>query len=132
MKSRAIVQTAPKKLEMRELRVPDVTDDTAILRVEACGICGSDLEQYDGVLPVRLPLVPGHEPLGVIEKIGDTAARRWGVDVGDRVAVEALIPCGHCRDCRSGRYQLCRSRGGLFGYSYIPLEVGSGNRRRAD
>jgi hypothetical protein len=48
------------------------------------GICGSDAEQYEGVIPVRLPVVPGHEPLGVIEWIGDRAAKRWRVDVGDR------------------------------------------------
>src|SRR6185436_12174118 len=75
---------------------------------------------------VRMPLVPGHEPLGVIEKIGDRAARRWGVDVGDRVAVEALIPCGHCRACLAGRYQLCRGRGGLFGHGYVSVNRAPG------
>lgn len=126
MKSRAVVQTGPRRLELREIEVPDIDDDHAILRVEACGICGSDVEQYDGLLPVRFPVVPGHEPLGTIEKIGDRVARRWGVDVGDRVAVETLIRCGNCRDCVSGNYQLCRARGGLFGYAYIPLSRGSG------
>jgi threonine dehydrogenase-like Zn-dependent dehydrogenase len=119
--SRAIVQTGPRALEMRELPLPDIDDDSGLLRVEACGICGSDVEQYAGLLPVRWPLVPGHEPLGIIERIGDRAAKRWGVDVGDRVAVETLIPCGHCRACIQGRYQLCRSRGGMFGYAYVPL-----------
>lgn len=120
--SRAIVQTGPRQLELRELPVPALTDDTALLRVEACGICGSDAEQYTGTIPVRYPLVPGHEPLGVIEAIGDVAAKRWGVNVGDRVAVESLIPCGHCAACRSGRYQVCRGRGGMFGHGYVPLE----------
>jgi len=119
--SRAVVQKGPRSLELRELPVPDIDDESALLRVEACGICGSDAEQYSGVLPVRFPLVPGHEPLGVIERIGDRAARRWGVDVGDRVAVESLIPCGHCRACTEGRYQLCRGRGGMFGHGYVPL-----------
>ena len=99
------------QLELRELPVPEIAADSALLRVEACGICGSDAEQYTGTIPVRYPLVPGHEPLGVIEAIGDLAAKRWGVDVGDRVAVEALIPCGHCPACRGGRYQVCRGRG---------------------
>ena len=121
MKSRAVVQTGPRQLEMRELAVPDIDADSAILRIEACGICGSDVEQYDGLLPVRFPLIPGHEPLGIIERIGDKAARRWGVDVGDRVAVETLIRCGNCRDCVAGNYQLCRARGALFGYAYVPL-----------
>lgn len=125
-KSRAIVQTGPHKLEMRELPIPEIDDGSALLRVEACGICGSDVEQYEGVIGVDWPLVPGHEPLGVIAKIGDRAAKRWGVDVGTRVAVETLIPCGHCRDCVSGRYQLCRSRGRMFGYAYVPLSYGPG------
>jgi threonine dehydrogenase-like Zn-dependent dehydrogenase len=120
--SRAIVQTGPRQLELRELPVPELTDDTALLRVEACGICGSDAEQYTGTIPVPYPLVPGHEPLGVIEAIGDRAAKRWGVDVGDRVAVESLIPCGHCAACLTGRYQVCRGRGGMFGHGYVPLE----------
>jgi len=106
---------------MRELPVPGIDADSGLLRVEACGICGSDAEQYAGVLPVAYPVIPGHEPVGVIEKIGDRAAKRWGVDVGDRVAVEVLIPCGHCAACLDGRYQVCRGRGGMFGYSYIPL-----------
>jgi threonine dehydrogenase-like Zn-dependent dehydrogenase len=119
--TRAIVQTGPRQLELRELPIPDIDADSALLRVEACGICGSDVEQYTGTLPVRWPLIPGHEPLGIIEKIGDRAAQRWGVDAGDRVAVEVLIPCGHCKACVEGRYQVCRGRGGMFGYSYVPL-----------
>ncbi|MFQ5666256.1 MAG: zinc-binding dehydrogenase [Candidatus Binatia bacterium] len=119
--TRAIVQTAPRTLELRELPIPDIDADSALLRVEACGICGSDVEQYTGTLPVRWPLIPGHEPLGIIERIGDRAAQRWGVRAGDRVAVEVLIPCGHCRACIEGRYQVCRGRGSMFAYSYIPL-----------
>jgi len=119
--TRAIVQTAPRRLELRELPVPQIDDDSALLRVEACGICGSDVEQYAGILPVRLPLIPGHEPLGIIEQIGERAAKRWGVAAGDRVAVETLIPCGHCRTCLGGRYQVCRGRGGMFGHGYVPL-----------
>jgi len=120
-RTRAVVQTGARQLEMRDFPIPDIDADTALLRVEACGICGSDVEQYTGTIPVRLPLIPGHEPLGVIEQIGDRAAKRWGVNVGDRVAVETLIPCGHCRACIEGRYQVCRGRGGMFGYAYVPL-----------
>ena len=115
------MQTAPRRLELRELPVPDIDDDSGLVRIEACGICGSDAEQYAGVLPVRLPVVPGHEPLGIVERIGDRAAKRWRVDVGDRVAVEAPIPCGRCATCRGGRYQVCRARGFLFGHGYVPL-----------
>ena len=115
------MQTGPRRLELRELPLPDLDDDSALLRVEACGICGSDAEQYAGVLPAPWPLVPGHEPLGIIERIGERAAKRWKVDVGDRVAVETLIPCGHCPACIAGRYQVCRGRGLMFAHGYVPL-----------
>lgn len=123
LKTLAMVQTAPRKLEARELPVPDVEHDTAILRVEACGICGSDYEQYEGVLHSPMPAIPGHEPLGIIEAIGDGAARRWGVDVGDRVAVETMISCRFCPPCLEGNYHLCRTR---RIYSYIPLSDAPG------
>ncbi len=85
MTTRAVVQTAPRKLELRTRPLPEIDDDSALLRVEACGICGSDAEQYSGVLPGPWPSILGHEPLGVIERIGDRVARRFGVDVGDRL-----------------------------------------------
>lgn len=124
--SRAIVQEGPRQLVMRELPIPEITDESAILRIEACGICGSDVEQYTGTIAIPLPVIPGHEPLGVIAAIGDRAAKRWGVDVGDRVAVEAPIPCGHCRACLAGRYQVCRGRGGMFAHGYVRLDRAPG------
>ena len=69
-----MVQTAPRTLAPQELPIPEINDDTALLRVEACGICGSDYEQYEGVLRTPVPVIPGHEPLGRIESIGDRAA----------------------------------------------------------
>jgi threonine dehydrogenase-like Zn-dependent dehydrogenase len=119
----AMVQTAPRRLEPRDLPLPEIGDDDALLRVEACGICGSDVEQYTGVLPVKLPVIPGHEPVGRIEAIGDRAAKRWGVDVGDRVAVETMLPCRDCPRCLTGAYHLCRDR---KVYSYVPLSVPPG------
>jgi threonine dehydrogenase-like Zn-dependent dehydrogenase len=113
-----MVQTAPRRLEARSLPIPPPTDDTALLRIEACGICGSDYEQFEGVLRTPMPVIPGHEPLGVIERIGDAAARRWGVDVGDRVAVETLLSCRYCDNCLAGSYHLCHAR---RIYSYVPL-----------
>ncbi len=118
-----MVQTAPRSLEPRDLPVPEIGHDSALLRVEACGICGSDVEQYEGVLRTPMPVVPGHEPLGTIEAIGDGAARRWGVDVGDRVAVETMLSCRFCPACLAGRYHLCETR---RIYSYIPLDTAPG------
>lgn len=113
-----MVLTDLRKLEPQDLPLPEIGHDDALLRIEACGICGSDYEQFEGVLRTPTPVVPGHEPLGVIARIGDGAAARWGVDVGDRVAVETMISCRYCPPCLAGNYHLCRSR---RIYSYIPL-----------
>ncbi len=118
-KTLAMVQTAPRKLEAQDLPIPEIGHDSGLLRLEACGICGSDVEQFNGDLRTPMPAIPGHEPLGVIEQIGDGAARRWGVDVGDRVAVETMLSCRFCPACLEGRYHLCRTR---RIYSYIGLE----------
>jgi threonine dehydrogenase-like Zn-dependent dehydrogenase len=114
----AMVLTGERKLEPRDIPIPQIDDESALLRVEACGICGSDYEQFEGVLRTAVPVVPGHEPLGIIEAIGDRAAANWGVDVGDRVAVETMLSCRHCRNCLGGSYHLCDNR---KIYSYIPL-----------
>ena len=121
-KCAAMVLTAPKKLEMREFPIPDIGQEDALLRMEACGICGSDYEMYEGAYPLTYPFIPGHEPLCVIEKIGSIAARRWGVGEGDRVAVEPMVGCGYCRECRSGFYRLCS--GGGRSYGTIPIQNG--------
>ena len=119
---RAVVQTGPRQMEMREFPRPVIgPDDGALLRVEACGICGSDVEQYKGSMGTQwLPMVPGHEPLGIIEEVSDSAAARWGVRPGDRVAVEILIPCRSCDLCLAGRYMSCRNRIGSHGGSNPP------------
>ncbi|MEM9622061.1 MAG: zinc-binding dehydrogenase [Pseudomonadota bacterium] len=114
----AMVQTAKRELTPMDIAIPDISDDAAILKLEACGICGSDYEQYEELLRTPMPVIPGHEPLGTIAKIGDRAAQRWGVDVGDRVAVETMLSCRHCDPCLGGSYHLCDSR---KIYSYIPL-----------
>ena len=114
----AMVLTGPRALEPRDLAIPEIDDDSGILRVEACGICGSDYEQFEGVLRTPVPVIPGHEPLGRIAAIGDRAARRWGVEVGDRVAVENMISCRFCTPCLGGRSHLCEKR---LIYSYVPL-----------
>jgi threonine dehydrogenase-like Zn-dependent dehydrogenase len=114
---RAVVQTGARQMEMREYPRPVLGPVTgAVLRVEACGICGSDVEQYKGAMGTRgLPMIPGHEPLGVIEEITDETAARWGVQPGDRVAVEILIPCRSCERCLAGRYMNCKNRVGSHG-----------------
>ncbi|HVN64252.1 MAG TPA: alcohol dehydrogenase catalytic domain-containing protein, partial [Candidatus Binataceae bacterium] len=123
-KSIAVVQTGTEKLEIREFPLPEVHDDDGLLRLEACGICGSDYEQYEGAFGhMNYPVIPGHEPLGIIEKVGASAAKRWGVKEGDRVAVEVMLPCGFCEQCLSGEYRLCFGKGRMSAYGYTSTKI---------
>ncbi|GGA60744.1 alcohol dehydrogenase [Pseudoclavibacter endophyticus] len=121
---RAAVQTAPRMIEMREFPRPTTGAEDGLLRVEANGICGSDVEIFRGAMAEgrRPAFIPGHEPVGIIEEIGDTAAERWGVEVGDRVALEVIVPCRACNDCLTGRYQACTFRKYGHGVTGIDAE----------
>ena len=121
--SMAIVQTGARKLEVREYPLPEIGAEDALLKMEVCGICGSDYEQYEGAIALSSPVIPGHEPLGIIEKLGAVAAKRWGVVEGDRVAVEVLLPCGYCTQCLSGAYRLCTGKGRMSAYGYTPVDI---------
>jgi D-arabinose 1-dehydrogenase-like Zn-dependent alcohol dehydrogenase len=88
-KALAAVTVRPHVMEIRELDIPAIGDDEALVRIEACGICGTDYEWFRGDLRIAYPVILGHEPLGVIAAIGGEASRRWGVQVGDRVAVRS-------------------------------------------
>lgn len=114
MDATAAIQTADRTIELTIMSIRDIRDDEALLRVEAAGLSRSDQEIWNGSSAatgrVRYPLVGGHEPVGRIVRIGDRAARRWRVRVGDLVAVEPFCPCGACGECASGRHHLCRQR----------------------
>jgi len=117
---RARVLVKPRTLEAREFARPTIGRDDGLLRIEACGICGSDYEQYEGAQPAHqdytpYPVIPGHEPLGVIEELGTRARQRWGVKEGDRVAVRSGYGCGKCEACARGEPMACPRRGGTYG-----------------
>src|SRR4051812_2969043 len=103
----AMVLEEPHRLVPRALPRPAVGDDDGLLRVEACGLCGTDHEQFTGALRGPGPFVPGHETVGIIDEIGPAAAERWGVQVGDRVAVEVFQSCRACAACVRGEYRRC-------------------------
>jgi threonine dehydrogenase-like Zn-dependent dehydrogenase len=113
MKALAAVQTGDRLIEMMTLPVPDeLDDDEALLAVEGNGMCGSDWDQYVGLIgqAARYPVIDGHETVGRIARIGPRAAARLGVKEGDRVALESTRPCGACPPCLSGRWLYCDNR----------------------
>ena len=93
--SRAIVFNGDETWEMRELPVPDPQPGGAVMRVEATGLCHSDVDHFRGHVHTSyggaFPSIPGHEIVGRIEKITPAAAEHWGVQEGDRVAVRDIV-----------------------------------------
>lgn len=101
-----------ERLEIAEQSIPEPGLGEALLRVEACGICGSELESFKNKSPRRPPpLVMGHEFCGVIEKLGEGVEGRV---IGERVVSNAIVPCEACAVCRGGAPHLCPQRQ-LFG-----------------
>jgi len=107
---RALVKTAcgPGNLELREVPLPQIEPGEALIRVRACGICGSDLKIQDNQHPNTPPVVIGHEFAGEIEKVGENVT---GWNVGDRVVSEQHVKaCGRCRQCLTGNAFACSSK----------------------
>ena len=120
----AAVLVGPGSFEYRELPLPQLGPDEGLLRLEACGICGTDYEQYHGLVTPNeyytpIPAIPGHEPLGVIAAIGERARARWGVELGDRVAVRSAYGCGRCEACAAFEPVRCPTRGGTYGMTAV-------------
>jgi len=101
-----LFEKAGQPLRSAELPVPQAGAGHVLIRVRACAVCRTDLHITDGELnEPELPLIPGHEIIGVVEKIGKEATR---FKLGDRVGVPWLgWTCGHCEFCVSGRENLC-------------------------
>ncbi len=95
-------------LEIVDLPVPPVGADEVLVRVEACGICGSDVHGYDGSSGRRIPpIVMGHEAAGTVAAIGEHVT---GFAEGDRVTFDSTVYCGHCEYCAKGDVNLCDNR----------------------
>lgn len=105
--TRAATTSAPFAIDLVPTTRQDIGQGDVRLRVESVGICGTDLHIFDGSYPVEYPLVQGHEISGTVIEIADTTSN--GLRVGDRVAVEPVTSCGHCRACRIGRCNTCQN-----------------------
>jgi len=105
------VLESPNKIVIKEFDIPIIKADEMLLRVERVGICGSDPAPYKGEGEFNIyPLILGHEMVGWVDEIGSEASKDYNVRTGDRVTVEPYIPCGKCKFCQTGYYQLCKNK----------------------
>ncbi|MBN9745180.1 MULTISPECIES: zinc-dependent alcohol dehydrogenase family protein [unclassified Amycolatopsis] len=103
---RAAIVDRPGEIRVGEVPDPKPGERQVVVKVGACGICGTDLHIADGHFPpTPYPIVPGHEFSGEIVELGADVPAEW--KVGDRVAVDPSIYCGYCTPCRSGHGNLC-------------------------
>jgi propanol-preferring alcohol dehydrogenase len=115
MLAMTLTRRAAGALDRAERAIPAPGAGQILVRVHACGVCRTDLHVVDGELPdVNVPIVPGHEIVGTVERLGPGVA--GDIRVGDRVGIPWLgYTCGVCEYCRSGRENLCR-RARFTGY----------------
>lgn len=104
----ALVLEDVRDLQLRDVPEPELGDEDVLIRVKACGICGSDVHGYDGSTGRRIPpLIMGHEAAGVIARVGSAVG---SLKPGDRVTFDSTVSCGHCRFCATGDVNLCDNR----------------------
>jgi erythritol/L-threitol dehydrogenase len=113
----AVICHGPENYELETARVPSPGPGEALIKVEAVGICASDLKCYHGATKfwgddsrpawAETEVIPGHEFAGTVVQLDSEAAERWGIAIGDRVVSEQIVPCWKCRYCLRGQYWMC-------------------------
>lgn len=110
MNNRTAFLTDIQTIEIKKTSIPQIKDDEVLVKMEYCGLCGSDVEFFTrgcvGTTKATMPFVLGHEVSGIIEKVGDSVSN---VKEGQQVVIEPGVPCGSCEYCRQGRYNICKS-----------------------
>src|SRR6266480_3665369 len=132
---RAVIIDAPGIIRVDNVPDPTPRPDEVLVRVDACGICGTDLHIIDGDSPLaRYPVIPGHEFVGEVVALGYDIAqsngnREGNITVGSRVAIDPNLYCGHCDLCRTGHENLClnyaalgvTTNGAIAQYVAVPM-----------
>ncbi len=113
----AVVCHGPRDYRLEEVAVPQPGPGEVLVRVEACGICASDLKCYHGAQKfwggdgrpawAETQVIPGHEFVGEVVQLDEASAERLKIAVGDRVVSEQIVPCWSCRYCLRGQYWMC-------------------------
>ncbi|RUX73053.1 iditol 2-dehydrogenase [Mesorhizobium sp. M7A.F.Ca.US.006.04.2.1] len=101
---KAVRLEAVGDITLRDVDMPDIGADELLVRIEACGVCGTDRHLFHGEFPCTPPVTPGHEFSGIVEAIGTSVS---GFAIGDRVTGDPNIACGRCAHCHAGQVNLC-------------------------
>lgn len=105
---KAAVLKGPRKIELKEVPTPKIGVNDVLVKVEACGVCGSDIAYYQrGEADVPPPLILGHEFSGIVVELGETAKKLGILKEGDRVVAEPVMACGSCPSCKQGYPNMC-------------------------
>ena len=121
----AVVCHGPKDYRLQKIARPSPRLNELLIRIAACGICASDCKCHSGAAMfwggegqpswVKPPVVPGHEFFGYVVEAGEHGEEHFGVQVGDRIIAEQIVPCDKCRFCTSGKYWMCEVHN-IFGF----------------
>ena len=121
----AVVCHGPKDYRLQKIARPSPRLNELLIRIAACGICASDCKCHSGAAMfwggegqpswVKPPVVPGHEFFGYVVEAGEHGEQHFGVQVGDRIIAEQIVPCDKCRFCTSGKYWMCEVHN-IFGF----------------
>ncbi len=125
---RAIMCHAPMDYQLEEVPVPQAGHGEVVIKVNACGVCASDIKCYSGAplfwgdelrKPyVETPVIPGHEFIGEVVQLGEGAGEKYGLQLGDTAIAEQIVPCWECRYCKTGKYWLCQVHN-IYGFQPI-------------
>jgi len=107
---KAIVYDAPRKFEYRDVEIPKIKPNEILLRVHACGVCGTDIHVHEGDFGPRFPLTPGHEFSGEIVELGSEVT---GLKKGQRATASTTMACGKCFYCHRGDFLQCENLDGI-------------------
>ncbi|KAL4922301.1 chaperonin 10-like protein [Aspergillus aurantiobrunneus] len=126
-KMKALEYSAARNPRVVEKCLPEMRDHDLLIKVKACGVCGTDLHIHDGEFGAQFPVVPGHETVGVVAAFGSKVK---GFTVGDRVVADNSELCGECFHCRRGSELFCESfiahgvnvDGGFAEYAVYPAK----------
>lgn len=105
----AVRYEAPRQFSMQTVPIPTINDDELLIKVSCCGICGTDGHVHEGEFIAKFPLIPGHEVIGTVAKVGSNVT---GFAEGDRCVADPGVTCESCFYCRRGQSLLCENFNG--------------------